>query len=348
MTNPVPAVLRRFDALQRSKGPLAFVYAVVKKYGTDNAGSLAALITYYGFLSLFPLLLLAVTVVGLLAGGSHHLAVRVESSALAQFPIIGTQIKSNVHGLASQSGIALAVGIFGLVWGSLGASQAGQHAMAEVWNLPYVDRPGYVPRLLRSLLLLALLAVFLVVSNGLAGVSTWLGVGTTLPVRAGAAAGSALVDIGLFLGAFRVLTPKAVPTGAFVPGAVVGGIAWSVLQEAGTYLLLHQLRHANQVYGLFGLVLGLLWWIYLAAQVLLYTAEINVVRHRRLWPQGLNPPLTSADRAILVAYAVEQRRRPEQRVVVEFDSQQGDGNSADGAPAGRESGAGRRAPPSGS
>lgn len=326
------ALVRRLDRLQRSKAPLAFVFGVVKKYGADNGSSLAALVTYYGFLSLFPLLLLAVTVVGLLAGSSHRLAADLENSALAQFPIIGTQIKGNVHGLASQSGLALGVGIFGLLWGSMGGSQAGQHAMAEVWNLPYVERPGYLARLVRSLLLLGLLAVFLVVSSGLAGVATF-GSGPGTAARAGAAALSALVNVGLFMAVFRVLTPKAVAPGDLVPGAVAGGIAWTILQEAGTYLVSHQLRHANQVYGLFGLVLGLLWWIYLAAQIFIYTAEINVVRRQRLWPRGLALPLTAADRRMLVAYPLEQQRRPEVRVTVGFaGEEQAPGTAPAGEP----------------
>lgn len=321
MTGPLTGAVHRLDRLQRSKRPLAFAYAVVKKYGADNGSSLAALITYYGFLSLFPLLLLAITVVGLLAGSSHRVASGLETSALAQFPVIGPQITSNhLHGLAAGSGLGLGFGIFGLVWGSMGGSQAGQHAMAEVWNLPYVERPGYVPRLLRSLLLLGLLAVFLVASSALAGLATFGG-GPSLATRAGAAVASAVVDVGLYIAAFRVLTPKAVPLRDLMVGSVVGGIAWAVLQGAGTYLVGHELRHANEVYGTFGLVLGMLWWIYLAAQVFLYTAEINVVRRRRLWPRGLDLPLTVADRQMLVAYALAQQRRPEERVSVQFDGE---------------------------
>jgi YihY family inner membrane protein len=318
MSSPLQPLLHRLDRMQRSHRPLAFMYGVVKKYGTDQGGSLAALITYYGFLSLFPLLLLVVTVVGILAGSSHRLAADVEHSALGQFPIIGSTLRTNVHALSARSSVALAIGIFGLLWGSLGGSQAGMHAMAEVWNLPHLERPGFVPRLVRSLSLLGVMAVFLLASTALAGVAAF-GSGPSGAARAGAAVLSVLLGVALFVAAFRILTPKAVRLAALVPGAVAGGIAWAALQWAGTYLVGHQLRNANAVYGTFGLVLGLLWWIYLGAQVVVYAAEINVVHSRRLWPRSLVQPLTSAERDVLAAYAVQQRRRPEQRVSVHFD-----------------------------
>jgi YihY family inner membrane protein len=319
VTNPLGAVLRRIDAAQQGWRPASFVFAVVKKYGDDQAGSLAALLTYYGFLSLLPLLLLLVTVTGLLAGSSARVANDVQHSALAHFPVIGTQLRSNLHGLSAQSGVALGIAIFGLLWGSMGASQAAQHAMAEVWNLPYVERPSFLPRLVRSLLILVLSAVFLVVSSVLAGVTTFGG-GPGPVLRVGSGLATVVLDSALFLAAYRILTPGKRALRDLMPGSVLAGIAWAVLQGTGTYLIDHQLRHANEVYGFFGLVLGLLWWLYLTAQVVLYGAEVNVVRRLHLWPRSLvQPPLTPADRTVLVAYATEQQRRPEEEVSVRFD-----------------------------
>lgn len=319
MTNPVNMVLRRLDAAQQRWRPASFVFAVLKKYGDDQAGALAALLTYYGFLSLLPLLLLLVTVTGLLAGSNAHIANDVRNSALGQFPVIGTQLRHDVHGLSAQSGVALAIAILGLLWGSTGASQAAQHAMAEVWNIPYVERPGFVPRLVRGLLILVLAAVFLVASSALAGVATFGG-GPGPAARVGSGLASVVIDSVLFLAAYRILTPHKPPTVRdLLPGSVLAGVAWAVLQGAGTYLVGHQLRHSNEVYGFFGLVLGLLWWLYLTAQVVLYAAEVNVVRHHHLWPRSLvQPPLTAADRRVLASYATEQQRRPEEDVSVRF------------------------------
>jgi uncharacterized BrkB/YihY/UPF0761 family membrane protein len=102
-----------------------------------------------------------------------------------------------------------------------------------------------------------------------------------------------------------VLTPKQIPTRQLVAGALVAGVAWQVLQAVGGFLVGHYLRHTSQVYGVFAIVLGLLFWLYLGAQLTLYAAEVNVVAARRLWPRSLlqpppantNPPASAVDLA---------------------------------------------------
>jgi hypothetical protein len=91
-----------------------------------------------------------------------------------------------------------------------------------------------------------------------------------------------------------------------------------VLQVLGTYLV-HHFLHSDSVYGVFATVLGLLAWIYLAVEITVYSAEINVVLARRLWPRAIvQPPLTEADRASMALQALQNQRRPEQWVKVEF------------------------------
>jgi uncharacterized BrkB/YihY/UPF0761 family membrane protein len=127
-------------------------------------------------------------------------------------------------------------------------------------------------------------------------------------------------DVGLYIVAFRILTPPAIPHRSLVPGAVIAGVAWAILQYVGGYLVGHQLRHSGQVYGYFASILGLIGFLYLACQITLYAAELNVVRARRLYPRSIvPPPLTAADERVLVDIAREAERRPEQRVAVEFD-----------------------------
>jgi YihY family inner membrane protein len=319
--NVFERVLRKVDRAQKASGPTSFVVAVFKKFGDDQASQLAALLTYYGFLSIFPLLLVLVTVLGLVAGGSGSIEHRVVDSVLKQFPIIGTgsgpnSLSANIHSLHRNSPITLAIGIAGLVWGSLGVSQQGQYAMAQIWNIPRDDRPGFVPRLVRSLLLLVVLMAFVAVSTGLLSLSAVKN--AALVARVGSVVASVLVNLVLFVVVFRIFTPKQVKLRVLVPGALLGGLAWSVLQDAGGYLVSHQLRNLNQVYGFFAIVLGLLWWMYLVAEAVLLSAEVNVVLARRLWPRSLvQPPLTAADRAVLEAEAQSEQRRPEVRVVAQ-------------------------------
>lgn len=317
--NPLERGVRTVDRAQQRFGPAGFVFGVVKKFGDDRAGSLAALIAYYGFLSLFPLLLLLVTILGIIAGGNSSVAHQVETSAVSQFPVVGKQLRSSIHALHANNPVAWFIGVLGLLWGSQGASQSGQFAMAEVWNVPGVVRPNYWVRLARTALMLLVLGIFLVASTGLAGVSSFGGAPSAL-IRTATSVGSFLCNVVLFGLSFRVLTPKQVATRQLLPGVVLGALAYTILQLAGTALVDHELRHSSELYGFFGIVIGLLAFIYLAAEITMYAAELNVVLANRLWPRSIvQPPLTSADEKVLAAVAQQGKRRPEQHVRVRFE-----------------------------
>jgi uncharacterized BrkB/YihY/UPF0761 family membrane protein len=309
------SVVRRLDRWQQGHAPVAFVFGVVKKFGDDRGGTLAALFAYYAFVAVFPLLLLLVTGLAFLVDHDPTFEQRVLDSALRDFPIIGPQIGANVHSLQA-TGLGLVVGLAGLVWGSLGLAQQGQYAMAQVWNVPGVERPGLLPRLARSLALLAVLG------GGVTGSALLAGVGPTRGTLGAAAslAGSLVVNVAIFVLAFRVLTPAVVRSRDLRLGAVLAGVAWTALQTGGGLLVAHQLRDSSELYGLFGVVLGLLSFLALAGTVMLYAAEVNVVRARRLWPRSIvQPPLTASDRAVLADLVHQEERRPEQRIEVGYD-----------------------------
>jgi YihY family inner membrane protein len=318
--NPVERGIRKVDDFQQRRPRLAFLFAVVKKFGDDSAGSLAALIAYYGFLALFPMLLVLITVLGLVFANDPGFQHRVVSSTLSQFPIVGPQLAGphGVHSLRAGSVVGLIIGLIVLVWGSLGVTRAAQTAMAEVWNVPAVDRPGFVARLVRSLGFVGVLGLDAVVITVVAGFASFGG--HSVGLRVAAAVVAVTADVGLYIVAFRILTPPAVLRRFLVPGAVIAGVAWAVLQYVGAYLVGHQLRHSGQVYGYFASILGLIGFLYLACQITLYAAELNVVRAQRLYPRSIvPPPLTPADERVLGDIARAAERRPEQRVAVEFD-----------------------------
>ena len=318
----VERAIRAVDRFQQGHAWIAFPFAVNKKFGDDQAGYLAALIAYYGFLSLFPLLLVFVTVLGLILGGGSHLADSIRQSALAQFPVIGQQIQV---GQLRGSGLALAVGIVTALWGGMGVTQAAQNAMNEVWDVKRSERPNFFVGRLRSLLMLVVLGAFVVVATASAGLGASVGRGWWARILTVAIA--LVVNLGLYMVAFRVLTRKDLTWRDVLPGAIVGAVVWTVLQVLGTYFIQHQVANARSTYGTFALVIGLLVWIYLGAQVTLYAAEINVVRTERLWPRSIvQPPLTEADRATYERAAVAEERRPEEDVAVGFDD--GAGGSA--------------------
>lgn len=307
------------DEFQKAHRAFGFLLGISKKFGDDNGGTLVSNLAYSAFLALFPLLLILVTVLELVLSGHPALRRTVLSSALGDFPVVGKELSGNIHALHRSSIAGLAIGLIGLLWGATGFSQAGLFAMVRVWNVPGPRQPSYVARLGRGVGFLAVIGIGLAISGYLAAFGTFgrhnvaLGLGAELV--------AVLVNIGQYLLAFRLLTPELVHTRQLLPGAVVGGIAWTVLLALGGYLLGHDLRHDSAVYGIFGMVIGLLAWVYLGVKLSLYAAEINVVLARRLWPRSLvQPPLTAADQKSLVLQASQIQKREDQKVTVTFDN----------------------------
>jgi YihY family inner membrane protein len=315
--NGVERTLRRIDASQQRHLVPSFILAVVKKFGDDNAGNLTVQLTYAMFVTLFPLLLLLVTILGIVLADNHAARESVLHSALGQFPIIGQQIGHNIHALKRSSVFGLVVGILGLIYGTTGLAQAGLFSMEQIWNIPAATRPNFLTRMIRATIFLVVLAVGLILTTALAGFGTfghhnfWLGVlGEIL---------AAVLNVALYLAAFRTLTPRQIATRSLIPGVITGGIAWTILQAAGSYVVGHDLKGSSAIYGLFGLVLGLIAWIYLGAEITIYAAEINTVLHHRLWPRGLiHPPLTDADQRSLSFQVIQNQQRPEQEVSSRF------------------------------
>lgn len=325
--NPIEKVVRRVDRYQQGHTVPAFAYAVIKKFGDDNAGVLTSNLAYSALGAVFPLLLLLITILGLVLGNNPHLRDRVLHSTLAEFPVIGTQLGHNIHAIQRGSAIALVIALLGLLWSSTGLAQAGVFTMAQVWNLPGPERPNFPSRLLRSLGFLGVMGLGLVVTTALASSGTFSG--HTVYLAVGAEVLAVAVNIGQYFLAFRVLTPKVVRTPQLWPGAIFGGIGWTILQAAGGYLVGHNLKNASEVYGTFALILGLMAWIYLGVQLSVYAAELNAVLARRLWPRSIvQPPFTEADRCSLAAQAEENQRVPEQQVEVGF--RDADGKGEDG------------------
>lgn len=323
MSRPLVQVL---DAYQRRHRWVAFPLSVIYKFGDDQGTYLTALITYYGFLSLFPLLLLLVTILGFVLQHDAHLQTRLINSTLAELPIVGPQLGHNVRALKG-SGTALAVGILGTLYGCLGASGAMQNAFNRVWAVPRNERPNAIKLRLRGMLLLLVLGVGVLVTTALAGLASSAGVfGATLSTVLGVAVIplGTLANFALFMLAFRVLTAAEVHTRQLRLGAIVAAVGWQALQLLGTYLVAHLLKGAPAAYGVFGLVLGLIAWIYLLALVVVVAAEISVVAHRRLWPRALLTPftdrvqLTSADERAYTAYAESERHKGFEVIDVDF------------------------------
>jgi YihY family inner membrane protein len=294
------------DRSQQNHSWLAIAAATWKKFGDDQAGNLAALVAYYAFASLFPLLLVAYTILDLLAKGSPTLANRLKS-ALSHYPVIGG---IGGHGL-TQAGLALVIGILLTLYASLGVANAIQNAMNTAWAVPKYQRPGFPKNKLRSLGLIALIGPGEIITIALSTFAS--GAGHLFGGAGGKVAAiaiSLLLNAGLFWLAFRIATPQAIPGRDLRLGAILAAIAWQILQLALSSGLVR--LHSNSAYGTFGTVLAILAWFYLQAQITLYVVELDVVRARKLWPRSLvPPPLTQADMRAYQAYAEGTQLRPE-------------------------------------
>jgi YihY family inner membrane protein len=308
---------RRLDGAQQRHTASAVLVGVVKKFGDDNAGALTVQMAYAMFIAVFPLLLVLITVLGIILADNPSDRARVLNSAFGDFPIVGQQLAHNLHALKRSSTIGLVIGILGLVYGSTGIAQTAMYSMEQVWNIPGARRPNYLTRMSRSVIFLFVLAVSLILTTALAGFGTfgrhnfWLGcLGEMLAL---------ICNEAFYVASFRTLTPKQIATKSLIPGALIGGAAWTVLQAVGGYVVGHDLKGASALYGTFGLVLGLIAWLYLAAEITLYAAELNAVLYHRLWPRALvQPPLTDADQRSLALQAMGNQRRADQEIVTRF------------------------------
>ncbi|WP_207935873.1 YihY/virulence factor BrkB family protein [Actinomadura sp. KC216] len=311
------------DAYQRRHRWAGLPLAVVYKFVDDQGGYLTALITFYGFLSLFPLLLLLVTALGFALEGSPGLQERVLDSALAQFPVIGDQIGANIHSFHG-SFLGLVTGVVGSLFGGLGVVQATQNALNKIWGVPRNSRPNPVAARVRSLVLLAVGGAVILVTTLLSAV-TASGGAFGAGVRAAAIVAAVILNVVLFTVAFRVLTARRLTIAQVRTGAITAALVWQLVQWGGAFLLGHMLKGASATYGMFGIVLGLLTWIYLGAVIFVLSAEINVVRERRLWPRSLLTPftdnveLTVGDRRAYTSYAETERHKGFENVDVDFD-----------------------------
>jgi len=309
--------LRALDHRQQRSPRLAFPAAVIRKFGEDQAGQLAALIAYYGFVSLFPLLLVFVTVLGFVLQGNPSAQNSVLHSTLQQFPIIGTQLQHNVHSLKG-SPVSLTIGLVGSLLAGLGITGASQNAFNRVWAVPHKHRANFLVSRLRGLGTLIALGTLVIFSTIVAGFVTAGGQG--VPAIVGGVLVALVVNVLLFFAAFRLLTTAHIETRDLLPGVLVAAVLWTLLQHVGGYYVDHVVRHAKETSGLFAFVLGLLAWLYLGAQVTLIAAEVNVVRARRLWPRSFfSDPLLDADRRALTASAEVEERVHAEDVQVRFN-----------------------------
>jgi membrane protein len=305
--------LKRFDKYQLCHPWLALPLATIRRFDDDGAAGMAAAVAYYAFFSLFPLLLVFVTVLGFILG-DHPAAYRsVEVSVLGHFPVIGESLqKHTLHGHAGTLAIAILISLYA----GLGVTGSASQALDHVWAVPHHERPNFFRSRLRGLMLLSSLGLIFIIATGASGiVSSGLiinGLGDSGLAPVGIVLSTAL-NFALFMISFRVLCSIRPPWRELVPGALLSAVIWEVLQLIGGAYIDH-IHHSDNAYGDFALVLGVLAWLHLGAQATTFAAELNVVIARREWPRrmfGTADPDAAAEFKAAVDDAADTKARAE-------------------------------------
>ena len=320
------SMTERVDAFQRRHPVMGFPIGVIYKFAEDQGPYLAALITYYGFLSLFPLLLLLTSVLGFVLDGRPELQQQILDSTLSQFPVIGDEL-SDPRGLQGSIGAIIVGGVVAL-YGALGVAQAIQNTMYATWSVPRNRRPNPIRARLRSLRVIAVAGIAVVATTILSGAGSNAGAfGADVGGRGTVAAilVSMLVNVAVFVVTFRIFRPDQVRRRDVLPGSIVAASIWQLLQFFGAAFVGNVVKDSGATYGVFALVLGLLAWIFLAAVGVVIGSEINVVLTRQLYPRALLTPftdnvdLTDADRRAYLHAVNSQQFKGFQSVTVHYE-----------------------------
>jgi membrane protein len=293
------------DGLQQRHGALGFPYAVIKKFGDDEGGREAALITYYGFLSIFPLLLLGVAILSRVLVANPDLRQRLITAIVP--PVLQSTVEHALTTLPT-SPVPLIAGLIGLLFAGTGIAFSAYQTLNNVAAVPRRLRPGFFSRYIRVFVMLATLML------GALAVGALTVAATALPSSPGAerivaALGSAVIIFGVLLLGAKLLLARPAPFRALWPAASLGAAAVTLLLSVAPPLLARFVNKSGAVYGGFATVAGLFAVFYLISQALVYSAEIAAVRYAGLWPRALdqNRP-TAADVRAQTLLAREQER----------------------------------------
>jgi YihY family inner membrane protein len=308
--------MERFDRWQQQGRWTALPMAVVKKFSEDQSTNMAAMVAFWAFFSIFPLLLVFVTVLAYALPDASTKA-NVLNHVASFLPLLHPSTIKTLSG----TWWTLLVGLLTALWSGLAVVKTLQTAFNSVWEVPFAERPKFLEQLKRAVLVLATIGLGLVVSTVISSFVTGTATGLHLGWF-GRLAGyviAIVLDVGLFVAAFRMLTDRDITTKDVLPGAVFSGAVFWVLQQLSSFIISRHLQSAQSTYGTFATVITMLWWFYLQGQITLLGAQLNVVLKRHLWPRSLiGGPDTHADHRAYEQYAEERKYHDEEEVDTSF------------------------------
>jgi YihY family inner membrane protein len=309
-------VIDGVDKFQQRHPAIALPYAIIKKYGDDDGGYQAALITYYGFLSIFPLMLVLLTLAQIMFHNDAVVKQEVAEGIGHFFPLLGQQLQENVHSLHG-AGVGLVVGIILTLYGARGAADAFRHALNDIWQVPRMRRAGFPKNLLSSLIIMLAIGTGFIATAAVSSFSAALGHAVWIKIAVNIIGFLVVLAVFIFVG--RTATSRKVPIKDMLVGSTFAAVIIQLLLTFGSITVAHQFKNFDNLYGTFAVVLGMLFWIYLLAQVIVYAAEIDSVRHLKLWPRAIqNDKPTDADLHAYELYAHVDRYIPKEEIDVRF------------------------------
>ncbi|MEU8266836.1 YhjD/YihY/BrkB family envelope integrity protein [Sphaerisporangium sp. NPDC049002] len=251
----------------------------VHRYQSQRGDRLAGALTYFAFLSFFPLIALAFALFGYIVTINPHALETLEAAINGQLPGLAGQLRIDQLSQARTS--AGVIGLLGLVYAGIGAVDALRDALHDICVSCEPPLNWFVGKL-RDLVALVLIGLTMVVSVVVGSVAVqatgtimgWLRldgsvVAATLLPLAGVLIGVA-ADMLVFWIILGWLAKMGKPLTTLLKGALLGAIGFGVLKQIATLLLSHTL--GNPIYGAFAVIVGLLVWINLAARWALYVA----------------------------------------------------------------------------
>jgi YihY family inner membrane protein len=267
----------RLRPIRRRSRIANFALDVLDGYGRHRTGRNASLLAYMGLLTVFPLLLVATTILGLILEGDDDLQEAILDSFVSKIPVVGATILNN-QGDLTGSWVALIVGLLGALWGSLRAFNALQTALDDIWEVEHGRRNYWVQRL-NSLIFVAAIgaaqagSVALAVAVGHAGLPRTSQFLLTF--------GGLALNVAVVGSIYRFMTSREMTWRMVWPGTLFTSVLYTILQFAGTNILTRRLAGATEVYGTFAALIVLAFWISLHGLIALVGAEINAAVQRR-------------------------------------------------------------------
>jgi membrane protein len=276
--------IRKFDSFQQRHHSLSFPVAVIKRYSDDQIGYQAALLTYYAFLALFPLLLVLTTLTQLIATSQPGLQARIISGVTDYFPVLGGQLSAHIHSL-HRNGVALIIGLLFVFYGARGVAVVFQRGINEIWHSKAKSR-SIPASMINSFIIVIIGGVGFIAASVIAGLAAAAGHEFIFRVI------SELVNVFILFWLFSLLYKLCLPGSITFKdtrtGSAVAAIGLVVLQSIGGYLLTRELKHLDALYSYFAIALGLIFWVYLQVRIVYYSCEVAAVRSRRLWPRSID------------------------------------------------------------